>query len=49
MLFGNVIQVLMSQDYHMFLMTIQYNTVAIYLTSNGQFKVFDSQVAQVQW
>ena len=40
--FGNAIQILLSQDYRMFLMTVQCNTVAIFLTSNGQFKIFDS-------
>jgi len=41
---GNAIQISMEENYHMFLMTVQCNTVGIYCDENGKFKIFDSHV-----
>lgn len=40
--YGNAMQILIDEGYNMFLLTILCNTVAIYVTSNGKFKLFDS-------
>ncbi|KXJ13769.1 ATP-dependent DNA helicase PIF1 [Exaiptasia diaphana] len=43
----NAVQILVEQNYNMFLMTIQCNTVAIYCKNNGGFKIFDSHARDV--
>ena len=39
---GNALQILIGENYQLFLLTVQSSTVAIYCFGDGRFRIFDS-------